>query len=356
MTARHALQFAPAQLALRERADATIDWFRRLRPTPNFYWTVFAVSISSFILSGTLGDRLGPLEIIFALVGAATCGWAWLFTRSLFRPIEAMGRWPLVVVGVLFVVCAIRTVLPPEWAEGSALRMLGNISVMTSSTVLLLTLFEAVDGFGEHRQRKERAFRLAVMTGYGGLLAFAVLWVDSAEPGSFAHRWGETIDVACAVVALSMAWLAVRFRLANPLPRTASALKKAAPRAAATSQDKALARKVMAALEDEAVFTTPNLKVADVARLLGEADYKVTQCVTGVLGYPNFNQLINQLRVARAARMLADPVFAHRAVLWIAMDCGFGSIGPFNRAFKAQTGKTPTAYRAEKGQGRLAAE
>ena len=29
------------------------------------------------------------------------------------------------------------------------------------------------------------------------------------------------------------------------------------------------------------------------------------------------------------------------------MDCGFGSIGPFNRAFKAHTGMTPSAYRRQ---------
>jgi AraC-like DNA-binding protein len=32
-------------------------------------------------------------------------------------------------------------------------------------------------------------------------------------------------------------------------------------------------------------------------------------------------------------------------VLTIALDVGFGSIGPFNRAFKAGTGLTPTEFR-----------
>jgi len=32
-------------------------------------------------------------------------------------------------------------------------------------------------------------------------------------------------------------------------------------------------------------------------------------------------------------------------ILTIALDAGFGSIGPFNRAFKTQTGVTPTEYR-----------
>ncbi len=38
-------------------------------------------------------------------------------------------------------------------------------------------------------------------------------------------------------------------------------------------------------------------------------------------------------------------------VLTIALDTGFGSIGPFNRAFKAHTGMTPTEYRRERSNG-----
>ena len=34
-------------------------------------------------------------------------------------------------------------------------------------------------------------------------------------------------------------------------------------------------------------------------------------------------------------------------VLTIALDTGFQSIGPFNRAFKAHTGLTPTEYRKQ---------
>ena len=32
-------------------------------------------------------------------------------------------------------------------------------------------------------------------------------------------------------------------------------------------------------------------------------------------------------------------------MITIAMDAGFQSLGPFNRAFKATTGVTPTEYR-----------
>lgn len=32
-------------------------------------------------------------------------------------------------------------------------------------------------------------------------------------------------------------------------------------------------------------------------------------------------------------------------ILTIALDAGFGSLGPFNRAFRAETGLTPTEFR-----------
>jgi AraC-like DNA-binding protein len=39
-------------------------------------------------------------------------------------------------------------------------------------------------------------------------------------------------------------------------------------------------------------------------------------------------------------------------VLTIALEAGFGSLGAFNRAFKAQLGVTPTEYRHEKLRGK----
>ena len=47
---------------------------------------------------------------------------------------------------------------------------------------------------------------------------------------------------------------------------------------------------------------------------------------------------------------LADPAQREVPILTIALDAGFGSLGPFNRAFRDAEGMTPSAYRA----GRLA--
>jgi AraC-like DNA-binding protein len=52
-------------------------------------------------------------------------------------------------------------------------------------------------------------------------------------------------------------------------------------------------------------------------------------------------------RIDEAKAALADPAQKQVPVLTIAMDAGFQSIGPFNRAFKAATGQTPTEFRRD---------
>ncbi len=69
------------------------------------------------------------------------------------------------------------------------------------------------------------------------------------------------------------------------------------------------------------------------------------------LGHRNFSAFINGYRLADAETALADPVQADVPVLTIALDAGFGSIGSFNRAFKAHTGLTPTDYRRARLDG-----
>ena len=45
---------------------------------------------------------------------------------------------------------------------------------------------------------------------------------------------------------------------------------------------------------------------------------------------------------------IADPAQEAVPILTIALDAGFQSLGPFNRAFKAETGLTPSEFRRHK--------
>ena len=100
--------------------------------------------------------------------------------------------------------------------------------------------------------------------------------------------------------------------------------------------------------------------LADPLRALAEAkldlqEYRLRQAINEGLGYRNFNAFLNRYRIDDAKAALCEPSQREVPVLTIAMDAGFQSIGPFNRAFKADTGTTPTEFRREALAGSQAA-
>src|SRR5216683_185268 len=93
--------------------------------------------------------------------------------------------------------------------------------------------------------------------------------------------------------------------------------------------------------------TSPNATVTTgtLASAPSIPEYSPRRLINQRLGYRNFNVFLNEHRIAEAKAALADPAQAEVPVITIAMDAGFQSLGPFNRAFKATTGVTPTEYR-----------
>ena len=95
----------------------------------------------------------------------------------------------------------------------------------------------------------------------------------------------------------------------------------------------------------ERAYREENLTIGTLAARMKLPEYRLRQAINEGLGHRNFNAFLNSWRLADAKAALADPAQREVPVLTIAMDAGFQSIGPFNRAFKADTGMTPTEYR-----------
>jgi len=109
--------------------------------------------------------------------------------------------------------------------------------------------------------------------------------------------------------------------------------------------DAALTAALRKMIEHDKVYREPDLSIASLAQKLGIPEYRLRRLINEQLGHRNFSAFINGYRLAEAEAALGDPPQADVPVLTIALDAGFGSIGPFNRAFKAHTGLTPTEYR-----------
>jgi AraC-like DNA-binding protein len=63
------------------------------------------------------------------------------------------------------------------------------------------------------------------------------------------------------------------------------------------------------------------------------------------MGHRNFSAFLNAHRIADACAWLGDPAKVDLPVLTIAMDLGYGSLAPFNRAFRDAAGRSPSEYR-----------
>lgn len=304
--------------------------FRR-RSEPGRLRIYALLSLTTFLFYITARLSHGPAETLFAMIGAGACGWAWLLTRALFDPARHDARWPRIVAGVVAATGALSIVAP----IGVMSRFADSAYALSGSAALLLTFVEPFQTRGQVLAGPERRFRIAFLAVYAALIAISILGL-----GASAGYRDDLVKVGSAVVGLLAVGAALWFRLRHPLASVGAA---AAPRRAPTPEDAALAERLLRLLREEGIDAQPDLKIADVASRLGQPEYKVSQCISTVLGFPNFNRLINHHRIERAKRLLAEH---DRPILDVAYDCGFGSVGPFNRAFKAEVGTTPRAFRA----------
>ncbi|TMP34740.1 AraC family transcriptional regulator [Pseudoalteromonas rubra] len=97
----------------------------------------------------------------------------------------------------------------------------------------------------------------------------------------------------------------------------------------------------------QGIYREPELTIGLLAKRLDIPTHQLRTLINQQLGFKNFSQFINQYRLAYAAEQLRDLAHARTAILSIAFDAGFNSIGPFNRAFKRAYTLTPGDYRKQ---------
>jgi AraC-like DNA-binding protein len=116
--------------------------------------------------------------------------------------------------------------------------------------------------------------------------------------------------------------------------------------------------RVLAALEQaldaERVYREEGLTIGRLAARLGTREHVLRRVINQGLGYRNFNDFLHAYRIREACVRLRRPEDAGLPVLTIALDVGYSTIGPFNRAFRSRIGMTPTRFRRDAGGGQPA--
>jgi len=153
-------------------------------------------------------------------------------------------------------------------------------------------------------------------------------------------------SAALAVVVAAISIAMMRVDGADLFPAAPEVQAEASQAAVVESgADQKLVDALMRLMADDRIYRHDNVTIGTLATRLGIPEYRLRRLINQRLGYRNFNVFLNEHRIAEAKAALADPSQAEVPVITIAMDAGFQSLGPFNRAFKATTGVTPTEYR-----------
>ncbi|TGK07952.1 AraC family transcriptional regulator [Leptospira semungkisensis] len=116
--------------------------------------------------------------------------------------------------------------------------------------------------------------------------------------------------------------------------------------------DEDLLKKLNSLLKDHKVYLHENLTILALAQKLNVPEKKMRRLINKGLGYRNFNEFLNHFRIEEAKSILSSPDKKEIQVLRIAMDLGYGSLAPFNRAFREIVGTTPSDFRKQKELGK----
>jgi AraC-like DNA-binding protein len=222
------------------------------------------------------------------------------------------------------------------------LLVLGFIALAVGQTVASWSA-DLVEG-----RRRLRVFIVSAAALYGGINAVLQILVSGREAADVANTANAAL-LAGIVATICYAMMRVAAVDLFPVAPVVTAVANvpgpavAAPDSGAV--DQRLVDALMRLMADERIYRHDNITIGTLATKLRIPEYRLRRLINQRLGYRNFNVFLNNHRIEEAKAALADPSQAEVPVITIAMDAGFQSLGPFNRAFKATTGVTPTEYR-----------
>jgi AraC-like DNA-binding protein len=307
---------------------------------------VFALGSAAHAATSTIGAA-SQVSLWHAPLIALSTGNAvvfWLFCRALFDDAFALRPWHgfvwLAMVAFSFVNCL--------WLAPSGHARLAVVAVNGLALgFILLAVGQSIASWPADLVEGRRRLRVFIVTAaalYGGINAVLQIVVSGSGAAEIA------IVLNAAVLALVVAAIAaamIRVDGADLFEHAAAVAPVAQTPAAPASDaaDQKLVAALMRLMADERIYRHDNLTIGALAAKLKIPEYRLRRLINQRLGYRNFNVFLNNHRIEEAKAALADPTQAEVPVITIAMDAGFQSLGPFNRAFKATTGVTPTEYR-----------
>lgn len=300
------------------------------------------------MLSGPLAAEIGrDLMPAARALAASAVIWLWsaagrLFDRHARPPLPVAGQWVVIVAGLWM-----PGVAAVAWAAARPLANAAIALIAFAATLHLVVLLVA----GRHDDLDEHRRRMRLMLAGGGSLYVGAVLLAYFLGGLQGHPLAAALVLCTVQVLFKLAWLALSVGQPSALSRVAAigSMPETIPDQPLPAPTDALAARqaahILAAMEVERLYRRTGLSIGDLAAHLGLPEHRVRAVINGHLGFRNYSAFLNHFRLPEVARRLRDPAEAHLPILSIALDSGYASIGPFNRAFREAFGQTPGDFR-----------
>jgi AraC-like DNA-binding protein len=298
---------------------------------------LFCLGAAAYALnsSDVLRQAVGPWFLVLVLFASSGVGLFWLFLLTLFedRPITpAM----LIPAAVLAVIAYMALASPPA----TRAWLFGLHHVIQAGLVLHALVVIARGWRGdlvEVRRRMRGGFMTVV-----ALYSLVITGAESTDSSGHAPVWFDLASAfILAALSVSAAFIFLQAR---------AALFGVSPQAAATTPaldagDRLLLDQLNQIMDSGEAWRREGLTIGALADELKIPEHRLRRLINDQLGARNFAAFVNGRRVGAAKLILSNPSKARTPVSAIAFDLGFASLGPFNRAFKEETGLTPSEWR-----------
>jgi AraC-like DNA-binding protein len=295
-------------------------------------------AIAYLINSSPVLEPSGLPDIALDLVALSPPFWSWIFARRLFEREPPRAATLAAVIG-----------LTVSWFLGNFFEIFawpGFYVIHVISLVLIADLLRvAFQDRGDDLIEKRRVIRLVLpllIAAQAGMILTYEIILGSAVAVPIV----QLMNAVLILLITLFAGLAL-FRTDPELliqSMDDPIIDAQMPELDLSPSDAVLHEKLSAAMT-EGAFREPGLTITALAEALDAPEHKLRALINRQMGYRNFSAFLNQHRIAEAKSKLSERDLVDMPVLTIAMDLGYNSLATFNRAFKSQTGQTPSEYR-----------
>ncbi len=214
-------------------------------------------------------------------------------------------------------------------------------SITASLVVIVHAVYSTLSGGLDDLCQRRRYFRMCFVICVS-FVAIFILTTELVFIGRPEPAWLPVTNVSLIAVVLLLLSIPMMVRPKDLLPQEPNHPDDENSELDAAEQETYTT--LLRSMQNRAYART-GLTIRQLAEELGTPEHHLRALINTRLGYKNFSTFLNRYRIDEACERLQSPKEARVPILTIALDAGFASLAPFNRAFRREKGMTPTEFR-----------